>query len=475
VQALSLQSLTACPTEALLVQYADYTVTSATRARIESHLVACENCDLAAAMLCASHASAVHLTTRDDELLAFVSRTRMARALSPGQCLGRFQLLRRVGIGAMGVVFAAHDPELDRDVALKVLLESGESKERERERLIREARSMAKLTHPHVVAVYEIGVAQQHVFLAMELVTGTTLKEWLEGRPDHRAILRLFAQTAHAIETGHRAGIVHRDLKPQNILVTREGLPKVTDFGLADAAVGASGLCLVGTPAYMSLEALAGGIAGPASDQFALAVCLHEALAGRRPYVASSLEGLRMALRQRPAIDRSIGQPLRGILERALDPNPALRYPTMSTFAEALAKAERPSRSRLYAGFGAAIAVAAGAATLLQFATQAGQHALLRPERRTPAELEHRRASSTSAPTPSSVAVKPLVNGARARLAKTAAGVEKVAALEPKMEPESLAFSSAVPAPSAPWPYQPVAAASGPATAHPTDWLRSRR
>jgi eukaryotic-like serine/threonine-protein kinase len=333
------QDVSRCPSEDMLARYGDRLLDTISHATLEAHLVQCESCDLAAAMFRGSHAASLQLsfaTGGQADLTSFVQRTKLARSLVPGAQLGRFRLLNRVGIGAMGVVFAAHDPELDRNVALKVLLETSDSPARERDRVAREARSMAKLAHPNVVTVYEIGVAEDRVFLAMELVVGSTLQEWLALKPPQAAILSVFQRVTEAVEAGHRAGIVHRDLKPQNILMTHEGHPKVTDFGLAEAATSSEteGL-LVGTPAYMSLEAMRGAPAGPATDQFALAVCLHEALTGKRPYEANSIEEMRRILEAKPVVDRSIPAPIRAALERALDPSPALRFGSVADFGVA--------------------------------------------------------------------------------------------------------------------------------------------
>jgi eukaryotic-like serine/threonine-protein kinase len=338
-----------CPSDQLLARYGDKRLHAEERIKIEAHLQQCEACDLAAAMLRGSHASSMHFaSTMPRDLLQFEARTRLARTLAPGATLGRFRLERRLGIGAMGVVFEAYDGELDRRVAIKVLLESGDSPERERDRLAREARSMARLSHPNVVTVFEFGMSDARVFLAMELVVGCTLQEWLLGTthrppPSQVAVLTMFQQIAKAVEAGHRVGIVHRDLKPQNILVTEEGQAKVTDFGLAEATSLSVAGGLVGTPAYMSLEALRGAPAAPAADQFALAVCLHEALCGKRPYEATTLIGLRAVLAERPKVDRTIDARIRPVLERALDPSPALRYGSVAEFGAALQ--HTPARS----------------------------------------------------------------------------------------------------------------------------------
>lgn len=324
--------------------------------------------------------SATVLAETTPSLESFVRRTRLARELRPGATLGRFQIVRRLGMGAMGVVFEAHDPELDRGVALKVLFDEEEGPSRgeaglrdttRSARLVQEARSMAKLTHPNAVAAYQIGVDTGRVFLAMELVDGTTLKEWLEARPSPAEVVRLFQQVSYAVDAAHRAGIIHRDLKPQNILVTREGQPKVTDFGLAGASATApaqGARAPVGTPAYMAPEVWRGEHAGPEADQFSLAVCVHEALSGRRPYSASTPAELRavMLAGTAEAIDRTIAAPLRVVLARALAHDRTARYPTVEAFGSALARAGAAGRDRRWASaVGAASVVAIASAALL--------------------------------------------------------------------------------------------------------------
>jgi eukaryotic-like serine/threonine-protein kinase len=358
-----------CPPEDQLARFGDRKVPIEERERIETHLESCESCDLAIAMLRASHVSSMQLTAQTEaDLASFARRTKLARELKPGMNLGRFNLLRRVGIGAMGVVFAAYDPDLDRNVALKVLLDPSRSPELERARIAREARSMAKLVHPNVVGVYEIGMQADWVFLAMELVVGTTLQEWLLSNPPKTTMLTLFQSIADAVEAAHRVGIIHRDLKPQNVMVTQDGRAKVTDFGLADAAAKTG--TLVGTPAYMSLEAIRGEHVGPAADQFSLAVCLHEALCGKRPYEATTQDALRARLQERPSVDPQIERRLRGVLERALDPSPALRFPSMSAFAQAIALAGgtvAPLRMRVVALAVLATAALGSGATAVAF------------------------------------------------------------------------------------------------------------
>jgi len=440
-----------CPTEDTLARYGEQKLSADGHAAIEAHLESCEACDLATAMLRVSYASSVQLAASTEASLeAFVRRTRLARELAPGTNLDRFRLLRRMGMGAMGVVFAAHDAELDRNVALKVLLDDEDGGDKAR--LVQEARSMAKLTHPNVVAAYQVGVAGGRVFLAMELVEGSTLKEWLVTRPAVADVIRLFQLIAQAVDAGHRAGILHRDLKPQNILVTRDGQPKVTDFGLAEASlVGAASSSPAGTPAYMAPEVLSGGRGGTAADQFSLAVCFHEALAGRRPYEAATLDELREAVQRPVTLDRSIPARLRAVLERALNPNPEKRFPSTAEFGDALAT---PKQSRVGLGVGA-IAVLTGVLAI-SFTIQRG---VSTAQASAPVSVAPPTAAPepTPAPTPSPTPVTETAptNATTPKTAKPAARPRK---------PVASAAPSAEPSP-------PRAEASEPTA----DWMRSRR
>jgi serine/threonine protein kinase len=449
-----------CPTEDTLALFGEQKLSSGEHARIEAHLETCEDCDLAAAMLRGSHVSSLHFASATEASLeAFVRRTRLARELTPGTELDRFRLLRRMGMGAMGVVFAAHDPELDRNVALKVLLDDDASGDKGR--LVREARSMAKLTHPNVVAAYQIGVANGRVFLAMELVEGSTLREWLVTRPAEADVVRIFRLVAHAVDAGHRAGIIHRDLKPQNILVTGDGQPKVTDFGLAEASLtSAVHTSPVGTPAYMAPEVLNGRRGGPAADQFALAVCLHEALCGKRPYEAMSLEGLRAMVNEHATIDRSISGRLRAVLVRALDPDPERRFPSAAAFGDALVA---PARSRFGVGLGviAAMGALALASTISIYRGVSTAEASAPPPSQVLAP--NQAASSQAAtppPPPSAPSQQPNV------VASASAKVEQ--APRPRKPSEQTDGSKAAPPveSSAPRPES---------NEPPSDWMRSRR
>jgi hypothetical protein len=294
-------------------------------------------------------------------------------APSLGGSLGRFRLERELGAGGMGVVHAAFDPDLERRVALKVLrtLDGGGEA---RERLLREAKAMARLDHPNVVTVHEVDSAGGRDYVVMELIDGHTLAEWLRsGRRSRREILAAFVEAGRGLAGAHAADLVHRDFKPHNVLRRHDGRIVVTDFGLArgvdrDSAVDTtlplrggsatashtpsslSGLTqtgsVLGTPAYMAPEQWGGGAIGPAADQFAFCVALWEALTGERPFRGTTIEELQREVRQGPAeLDASkLPRALRSAIRRGLDPDPAKRWPSMDALLAVIERAERPRR-----------------------------------------------------------------------------------------------------------------------------------
>ena len=285
--------------------------------------------------------------------------------------IGRFEILGLLGAGGMGVVYTAYDPALDRKVAVKVLRER--STERE-DRAWREARALARLAHPNVVAIHEVGRHAGRVFLAMELVEGVTLDLWLaRQRRDPPAILDVAFQAGRGLAAAHAEGIVHRDFKPSNVIVGFDGRTRVVDFGLARSFAGGRqpdrprGAAPVldtiltraggrpGTPRYMSPEQREGLPVDARSDQYAFCVVLFEALAGEVPG----------ATRAHPVFSRRSLRRLRPILVRGLALRPEDRHPTMAALCERLAAAMRPrGRVRATLGLGAVTAMAAGFMTL---------------------------------------------------------------------------------------------------------------
>jgi eukaryotic-like serine/threonine-protein kinase len=306
--------------------------------------------------------------------------------LAPGTQVGRYVILERIGAGGMGVVYAARDPELDRKVALKLLRGGGEASEERATRLMREAQVMARLSHPNVIAVHDVGRYRDQLFVAMEHVDGMTLATWLRKGPRAwREVLDVFRVAGRGLAAAHHAGLVHRDFKPDNVLMDQTGRVRVTDFGLARASgkadpappVPAAGESLVsspltrtgalmGTPAYMAPEQFAGGETDARTDQFSFCVALYEALYGERPFAGESFEVLRAAVGAgsvQPA--RAVNGPrsLRRVLLRALSPSPNNRFPTMDALLETLDRAAAP-RWRAWAVAGAATTVALLAAAV---------------------------------------------------------------------------------------------------------------
>ena len=299
------------------------------------------------------------------------------------QRIGRYVILEVLGRGGMGSVFSAYDPELDRAVAIK-LLRPG-AVDRDARRLKREAQALAKLSHPNVVQVYEVGETEGQTFIAMELIKGQTLANWRRDRqPPWRECVEVYLQAGAGLAAAHARGLVHRDFKPANAVVDEQGQVRVLDFGLVRQAGGApsegseqgstslrierggSDVSLtetgdvMGTPVYMPLEQLEGQPADARSDQFSFCVSLWEAVYGQRPFEGGSIEELRAELSQGRVTTSSSGSrdgsrdgsrggsrgptKLRHVLLRGLSREPADRWPSMEALLDELRRVVAPRR-----------------------------------------------------------------------------------------------------------------------------------
>ncbi|MCB9570092.1 MAG: tetratricopeptide repeat protein [Myxococcales bacterium] len=290
--------------------------------------------------------------------------------------IGRFYVFRRLGEGGMGRVFLGYDDGLDRRVAIKLL--HGRGADDVRTRMFREAQALARLSHPNVVQVYEVGDVDGRLYMAMEFVEGMTLRRWAQERTrPTAAIVERYVQSARGLAAAHRAGLLHRDFKPENAIVGEDGRVRVLDFGLAraegspieaeeslrfrptirvsggqqvlDAPVTVAGTVL-GTPAYMPIEQLTGDATDGRSDQFSFCVALWEALHGVRPFDGKSLKELAAAIaRGQPdegPRSRAVPRRIRSALLRGLSAYPSERWPTMDDLIDALEGGARRRRWR---------------------------------------------------------------------------------------------------------------------------------
>lgn len=287
--------------------------------------------------------------------------------------LGRYEILRELGRGSMGVVVRAYDPELRRAVAVKLLEPRIAHGAGARERLLREAQAMARLAHPNVVTVYDVTAHGEALAIAMELVEGTTLRAVIGRGLGWQAMLAITVAAGRGLAAAHAAKLIHRDYKPENVLCADDGRVVVSDFGLAriderpDSLPGTTDgtvTTLAGTPAYMAPELLSGSVATIASDQFSFCVTTYEALYGERPFAGKTLDDLRASIATgvpRPApARRGVPGRIRAALVRGLHRDPARRWPSMEALLAELTAAARPRRTRLLLAAGATAAVLAG-------------------------------------------------------------------------------------------------------------------
>ena len=312
---------------------------------------------------------------------------------TPSRRIGRFTVLGLVGRGGLGEVYAAYDPELDRRVALKVLAHADDRAGVAR--LRREAMAMARLSHPNVARVFDVGNVDSRLFSAMEFIRGQTLRSWLTAQPrGWREVRDVFLAAGQGLAAAHREGIVHRDFKPDNVLIDEDGRARVVDFGLAmpapdDVSPGhhtadedelaeatqPSDAALGGTPAYMAPEQHLGRSPDARADQFGFCVALFEALYGRRPFLGRTWQTLSpQVLRgglEGMASARRVPVHLRRVVLRGLSAAPERRFPDMDALLADLGHEPPKPRVLKYMLFGTALtgAIAAGVALTRPAAT----------------------------------------------------------------------------------------------------------
>jgi serine/threonine protein kinase len=316
-----------------------------------------------------------------------------AGELPRGANVGRYLVLRALGHGAMGVVYAAYDPELDRKLAIKLLRAhvSGRLDDSEaRSRMAREAQAMARLAHPNVVTVYDVGTHEGQVFVAMEFVEGQTLKHWCaEGKRSWRDLRDIFVAAGRGLAAAHAAELVHRDFKPENVLIGKDGRVRVGDFGLARSAAAAEPTSRVafeetaiesgsdalsatltrtgaflGTPAYMSPEQLLGRKADARADQFSFCVAMYEALYGQRPFGGTTIGDLTFEIMngrvKAPAAGSKVPAWLHKVILRGLAADPEQRFASMEDLLAAFSRDPADRRRRWLLAAAALVVVAAG-------------------------------------------------------------------------------------------------------------------
>ncbi|HEY5923406.1 MAG TPA: protein kinase [Kofleriaceae bacterium] len=314
--------MSACPTVDRLLAFASGELAEDQSGDVEQHIDSCAECRSALSNL--------------------------AKEGGSPPVLGRYRIDTVLGSGGMGIVYRAYDPQLARPVAIKVVRRAGEDTAG-RARLVREAQALARLSHPNVCHVYDVGTEGDEVWVAMELIDGVSLRQWAEQHRDREELTTVLLGAAEGIAAAHAAGLVHRDIKPENVLVTRDGRAIVTDFGLArhedaisphastlsnDPHLTATG-AIAGTPAYLAPEQLLGDPIDARVDQFAWAVMAYEMITATKPFpiiFAVRVEAIRQGLTPSPSLPPALAS----ALVRAMSAEPADRFPTMRELIAAI-------------------------------------------------------------------------------------------------------------------------------------------
>ncbi|MBA2538382.1 MAG: serine/threonine protein kinase [Deltaproteobacteria bacterium] len=341
-----------CPDENLLVELAEGKLVGSARRAIDVHLDTCAACSR-----------------------LVIELAKLAGPSHPHNAPKRYKVIKQLGAGAMGVVWEAEDTHLHRRVALKFVKPEGIDDKALRKRLLREARALAQVRHPNVVAVYDAGESEDEVCLVLELVTGTNARTWRSAKPRTLPeVLAVWRQAAAGIAAVHRAGIVHRDIKPDNVFVADDNRVMVGDFGLArgdvmdtTTSLTVSG-AVIGTPLYMSPEQLHGDTATKKSDQFALCASIWEAVLDERPFRGTTIAAIVLAMLKVPEPPKTATPEQRKILtilQRGLDPDPSKRFDDIDGLIAALSQPGAKSRAPLWIGLGAVVLAVAGTVAVL--------------------------------------------------------------------------------------------------------------
>ena len=339
-----------CPEQNTLLAFSRGELPANESAGLESHLDGCPDCR----RLLVDAASENTIESQESAEPGRAPAS-LFEPLAQGELVGRFVIRERLGSGGMGLVYAAYDPELDRRVALKLIRVDGDSPESQA-RMIKEAQATARVQHPNVVALHEVGRFGGSVFLAMELVEGKSLRAWLKEKVrTAEEVLPIMIQAGQGLAAAHGAGIIHRDFKPANVLVGRDGRVRITDFGLARRMTvethlsGERGLAplslrtrFAGTPAYMAPEQLHGDFVDVSTDQYSFCVTLFEALTGRRPTAVSDEDSNALGDEWR-RLPRALVAPLR----RGLARDRQRRFSSMTELLAAIRPLGRVRRRRV--------------------------------------------------------------------------------------------------------------------------------
>ncbi len=260
---------------------------------------------------------------------------------------GRYEIVKEIGKGAMGVVYEAHDPQIDRIVALKVLRQEKMSSEEFVQRFLKEARAIGRLSHPNIVAIYDVGRDNDTIYIAMEYLEGDPMDKVIsDGTIPFKKIIAMCAQVAETLAYAHEKGLIHRDIKPSNIIVNKRGHIKITDFGIArfedpQASEATQAGVILGTPAYMSPEQVKGERVDRRSDLFSLGVILYELATNKRPFRGENMVAtFHSILEDTPSSpsheNDEIPEQLSTVVMRSIEKDPEKRFQDGIEMAESL-------------------------------------------------------------------------------------------------------------------------------------------